>query len=130
MVIVISVLLRMVAGLAMGALGALVLLGVGALRALFVVATGSTVSTEGMWPGVAWYALGCMVAGAVIGLLFPLHRLRGGKYILGVIEGCIVVGFIARMEDGPFTQWDGSTFIMIATLGALFGVAGAYGLRD
>jgi hypothetical protein len=72
--------------------------------------------------GVALYTSGFVVAGAVVGLLWPWRRDLVGRFVLGIIGAAIVFAFIARMESGPVHTWGRFEGVMILALALLFGV--------
>jgi hypothetical protein len=121
---------RAVLGAVMGLLFGLLCLGVGALRALVVLLRGRRVDLTGLWPDVAWYVLGLVAAGAVMGAVWPRQPVRWRQYLAGFLAGMTVFAVIARLTDGPVSAWQLHTYLMIVALGTLFGGVAARSLRS
>ena len=109
------------------ALGA-VFLVIGLIRAAIVLVTGAKVQFAGFLIGAAWYVLGFASAGALVGLLWPLSRVRPLRYLLGIVAACCVVGAITISDDGAPWLWSHDTFIMWMGLSGAFGLAAGVGI--
>lgn len=120
---------RGLGGALLGACIGVVFLGVGLLRAVIAMARGTHVVMEGLWPEAGIYILGFVFGGAVMGALWPTQPTRGRQYLAGVLGGVVVVAFVARIVEGPVAAWTLGSYVMIAVLGSLFGMAFTWGLR-
>ena len=121
---------RAVFGALLGGVGALLMLGVGLLRALGGMLSRTPVSTDGLWPGILLYPAGFMTAGAVIGIAWPLQRSTLGRYGLGVLGAGVAFLFIMHIIAGPIAQWDGTTYFSLAMCTIIFGPLLGYLLRN
>jgi hypothetical protein len=120
---------RAVLGAAMGLLFSLICLTVGALRSLLVLLLGRRLDLTGLWPDVAWYVLGLVAAGAVMGAAWPRRDVRWRQYLAGALAGMTVFAVLARLSDGPVSAWQPHTYMMVMGLGTVFGGVAARSLR-
>ena len=109
------------------AIGVLALV-VGLLRALKALARGVHVTFANYMHPAFLYFVSFVVAGALVGVAWPLGDRRGGRYLLGVLGATVFMGGIVGIDHGAPWQWDYATIVMWAVLSVLFGIAAGYGL--
>jgi len=124
-----TVLRRIVRGsLAGGTIGAL-FLGIGLLRAAFVLVSGGRVTFDGIWPEGLVYVAGFVVGGAVVGLCWPVRQNAVGRVGIWILGMAIVILAIVRMEAGPVSSWKFEDVLIGGILAVFFGVAAAVGFE-
>lgn len=112
-----------------GAFGAALALAVGAVRIVFALASGRRISFDEL-RGLGFYAAGFVLAGAVVGLLWPWTRTVRGRYAVGVAGAAI--GFFIMMQGffGTTPSWDGAHWFTWVSGSLLFGAMIGYHLAD
>ena len=110
--------------------GALALaLAVGGIRIVFALVGGTRITLEEL-RGFVFYVGGFVLAGAVVGLLWPLTRTVRGRY--GVGGAGAGVGFFVMMQGffGLMPAWDGARWFTWVSGSFLFGAMLGYHLAD
>ncbi len=120
---------RPIVGAIAGGFVALFLIGVGIIRALFAVASGHAVDFTPDLPELAGYVASFVVAGVLVGTLWPVRRYRLGRIGIWILGTAVVVGTIMRMESGPVSNWSHNDIWIVVTLTVVFGVAAAVGFE-
>ena len=126
---VLEALLRLAAGMLVGTLMACIFVAIGVLRVVAALIMGARVRFEDLHL-LLYYVGGFVAAGAVIGLASPLGRHPIGRYSLGVLAAAIVFGVFAFGESGSPRNWDDATWFASILCSLIFGIAGAYALRN
>jgi hypothetical protein len=113
---------RLVLGFLGGLAGFVASLVAGALRALILVATGSAVTFDGVWPDLVYFASGCVAAGVFLGLLWPLRKYRFGSYAIGMLGlGGLTAMIIVTVSGSPW-HWRHGEWLGLASMTILGGV--------
>jgi hypothetical protein len=121
-------LVRSLLGAACGTCVGLLLLGVGALRAVLALLGGADVSMDGLWPELGIYVLGFAAGGAVMAALWPTQPVRARRYLAGAVGGIVVMAAVARMVDGPGITWTLSRGLFVAGVGSILALGFTRGL--
>lgn len=118
----------LVGGLAGGAI-AIVFLLVGLVRFAFFALRGGNAQAI-TWADVrpmSLYVVAFVLGGAFVGLVRPLIKDTLGVYLALAAAGAIVMNVIGIALRG-WSGMDSFAFVAMTLMGALFGLAGAYGL--
>lgn len=117
------------AGAAVGLAFSILALGVGVVRALFVLASGAHVTgpSSGDIRLLAFYVGGFMAAGVLIGAFWPALRGTASKTLVFMLGGVVMMFFIVVGDEGSVAAIDTADRIFIIVLGIVFGAAAAYG---
>jgi hypothetical protein len=120
---------RALTGALYGAFAGALALAVGAIRIVFALAGGTRISFEEL-RGFVFYVGGFVLAGAVVGLLWPLTRTARGRYAVGVAGAG--VGFFVMMQGffGLMPAWDGARWFAWVGSTFFFGAMLGYHLPD
>lgn len=120
---------RALTGALYGAFAGAFALAIGAIRILFALAGGTRINLEEL-RGFVFYVGGFVLAGAVLGLLWPLTRTVPGRYAVGVAGAA--VGMFVMMQGffGLTPSWDGSHWFAWVGSTLIFGAGLGYHLAD
>lgn len=120
---------RIARGAAWGAGAGALLIGIGLIRAFFVVLGGRRIEAlAGKDLRVlAFYVGGFAIGGATFGALRPLLRGTVGIYVGCMLVGVIVMLAIALGDQGKLGALDAVDWVALPAMGMLFGGAVAYG---
>lgn len=100
----------------------------GAVRILSALRGGARIRFDEL-QGILFYFAAFLVAGAVVGLLWPMKRSRLGRYTLGILGAGIAILMMMRGFKGPLTRWDGAHWFSVLFCSLIFGVALARQIR-
>lgn len=104
-----------------GAFFAALALAVGAVRIVIALAGGTRIESEELqW--VVFYVGGFVLAGAAVGLLWPLTRTGAGRYIVGVLGAAIGLLMMMRGVYGPPPVWDAGHWFSWVVCTSVFGI--------
>jgi hypothetical protein len=101
---------------------------IGLVRAAFALALSHKVNFDSVAQPLAWYIAGFALAGGLVGLLWPLSRIRPLRYMLGIIAAMCFMGAIVIAESGAPRSWSRDEFIGWIGLSAAFGLAVGLGI--
>lgn len=119
---------RLVVGALVGLALALAFIVIGLVRAGVAIAYSKTVNFDGVVQPLAWYVIGFAFAGGLVGLLWPISRVRPLRYVLGILAAMCFMGAIFISDSGAPGSWSRDTLIGWAGLSAAFGLAVGLGL--
>ena len=115
-------------GAAWGGVLAGICLLVGLIRAVLFLATGGSTAalkSEDLHL-LGFYVGGFIAAGGLVGALRPFMSSRLGVYGVLALGGVVVMNTIAAADKG-FAAMDRVDWTAMTVIGAIFGLAGAYG---
>ena len=109
---------------------AILALGVGLLRALFVILGGQTVALDGLVPTILWYVAAFVLAGGFAGLVWPRHDSPARRRLIFIASMAIVCGIIVTVEFGAPQTWRAFEWLLWFGLSLVFGLALSYGYES
>ena len=108
-------------GALLGAGVGCVALAFGAVRIVLSLASGQRIRFDDVGSGILFYVASFVLAGAAMGLLWPVKRTRAGRVALGVIGAGITTLVMMRGFIGPLTRRDGSHWFAAIVLALFLG---------
>jgi hypothetical protein len=106
---------------------AILALGVGAVRALFVILGGQTPDLAGLVPTIIWYVAAFVLAGGFAGWVWPRRDSPARRRVVFIASMAIVCGIIVTVESGAPQTWRAFEWIMWLGLSLANGLALSYG---
>jgi hypothetical protein len=124
-----AVLRGAVEGAGIGFLSAFACIGIGLVRAAFVLLSGRHLAPLTAQDArlFAFYVGGFVIAGVLIGAAGPFLPGRVGTYARFAFGGMVVTLAIVMGDQGSIAATDTADWIFVLFFGPLFGFAAAYG---